>query len=77
MSNHGVPTTPMNEPEPLPVQTPLSCPSCHNNDILAHPTPQQTPISQPIPPGIAMNCDFYVAKRGVESSSLGTCVVDN
>jgi hypothetical protein len=40
MSNHGVPTTPMNEREPLPVQTPLSCLSVsqrHNNVILASP----------------------------------------
>lgn len=76
MSNNGVPTTPMNEREPLPVQTPLSYPR-QNNDILAGPTPQQTPNLQPIPPGMATNCNFYVAKRGVESSPLGTCVVDS
>ncbi len=56
MSSNKIPSTPMNEREPLPVQTPSPYPH-HNNAILARATTslQQTPISwqSHIPPGMA------------------------
>jgi hypothetical protein len=56
MSSNDIPSTPMNEREPLPVQTPSPYPH-HNNAILARATTylQQTPISwqSHIPPGMA------------------------